>query len=113
MELVLCPWTLTGGAFGSVKITVIFVLHKIRTPNSTVKFVLHEIVCVQVIFFVTRDTPHCLRKENKTNVQNLSCTIFVFFVLLLMDLFITNKKSPFSILLLSIVSSLTTYCPRL
>ena len=78
MELVLCPWTLTGGAFGSVKITVIFVLHKIHTTNSTVKFVLHQIVSVQVILFVTRDTPHCLRKENKGNVQNLSCKLFAF-----------------------------------
>ena len=78
MELVLCPWTLTGGAFGSVKITVFFVLHKIHTTNSTVKFVLHQIVSVQVILFVTRDTPHCLMKKNKGNVQNLSCIIFVF-----------------------------------
>ena len=77
MELVLCPWTLTGGALGSVKITVIFVLHKIHKPNSTLEFAFHKVVSVQVLLFVTRDTPHSLRKENKGNVQNLSCIIFV------------------------------------
>ena len=74
----LCPWTLTGGAFGSVKMTVIFALQKIHTPNSTVKVVLHYIGSVQVILFVTRDTLQSLRKENEGNVQNLSCIIFVF-----------------------------------
>ena len=48
-----------------------------RDSHTTVKFVLHEIVSVQIIFFVTRDTLHCFRKENKRNVQNLSCIIFV------------------------------------
>ena len=47
-----------------------------RDSHTVVKFVLHEIVSVQIILFVTRDTPHYFRKENKRNVQNLSSIIF-------------------------------------
>ena len=48
-----------------------------RDSHTTVKFVLHEMVSAQIILFVMRDTPHCFRKENKRNVQNLSSIIFV------------------------------------
>ena len=40
-----------------------------RDSHTTVKFVLHEIVRVQIMLFVTRDTPHCFRKENKRILQ--------------------------------------------
>ena len=52
VELVLCPLTLAGGAFGPIIAKLIFLLQKICKPNSSVKCFLDEIVRFKAIEYV-------------------------------------------------------------
>ena len=52
VELVLCPLTLAGGAFGPIIAKLIFLLQKICTPNSSVICFFDEIVSFKTILFL-------------------------------------------------------------
>ena len=62
--------------------------------------------------FIVRNEGYTPQSQERKCTKSILYNI-CFYIWLLMDLFITNKKSPFTFLLLSIVSSLTTYCPGL
>ena len=95
VELVLCPWTLTGGAFGSITTKCIKYFTKVRTPNSSVRFVWRGMG--KVILFL-KSNPFYRLKKKCQEFKILPCILFVstftYFVL-----FITTNStySSFSI----------------